>query len=149
MQIVQKISIFVFSSLFLILSSGVMIIKHECTSCETTEIVFSANHKHECETQKTCCNTKKTHCQLPAKEDNHSHNSSCCHDDEFFFKIENEFVRSSLSFDFQKLIKTSFLPIFYFIEKIEQKTTPNFIQEKPPLLLIFSQNLPKISRLIL
>ena len=106
MSIFNKIGLLFISVVFLLSSTGLFLIFHECHTCEISEIYINTDHyehdhyeykqEHDHLSEMSCCSGMT--CENTVKYD---HN--CCEDDIYFLKIAKPYIFSFSKIKFQEV----------------------------------------------
>ncbi len=134
MSIFNKIALLFFSVVFLLSSTGLFLIFHECQSCEISEIYINTGkhehkqmHEHENHqsSDKTCCYGSV--CEINSEKD-----TDCCSDDTYYLKISEPYTFSFIKIKFQKVCLEIF-NFFDYKEKVQKHSVDTSTQIiKPP-----------------
>lgn len=124
MKIIKNISIFIYSVIFIITTSGFPLYQHICNSCDIEEISYFFPEKEHCihkfDNQKlSCCNYDESTCKNKSEKDlvlsKNQSNNKCCTDKSNFLKINLNFLHSNI--DYNKILQFFDLLYFYTISK--------------------------------
>ena len=100
MSIYRKIALILLSAVFLLSSTGLFLIYHECRICEISGIHINTDYKHEHDqlSQMSCCSVPV--CEKAAKKD-----FDCCENNTYYLKISEPYTFSFNKIKFQEVIK--------------------------------------------
>ncbi len=150
MNIKTKISVGFFAVIFLLSSTGMFLIYHECETCDVSEIFINVDkHEHEKDHDFESHHEHKLCCSGSACESETEGISDCCDDDAYYLKISEPYTFSFFQVKFENVFYV-INTLFSYKDKFQNTIISSINQiNKPPDLLSGKSLLHNICILIL